>query len=178
MAVRFHLLFTLLACSLQRSLSVFPISIQAKTPDTLGHFPVPVMIPEANSEGQFLTTNFRSQRSALDEGNVGWTHSVATLSVHEGWWMKCFCFDQTIFLVELRIWIEDWKNTHIKWYYHPHPVPEARGCGYWDTWIQLLSSFLPANASESLFFQLLLLYDTWANRLIQLLGQTVSLVNV
>jgi len=22
------------------------------------------------------------------------------------------------------IWIEDWKNTHIKWYYHPHPVPE------------------------------------------------------
>eukprot|EP00435_Cladocopium_sp_Y103_P075546 s153_g59.t1 len=22
------------------------------------------------------------------------------------------------------IWIEDWKNTHIAWYYHPHPVPE------------------------------------------------------
>ena len=109
------------------------------------------MIPEANSEGQFLTTNFRSQRSALDEGNVGWTHSVATLSVHEGWWMKCFCFDQTIFLVELRIWIEDWKNTHIKWYYHPHPVPKAWGCGCtWDTWTQRLRSVLFSSAADSL----------------------------
>jgi hypothetical protein len=53
-------------------------------------------------------------------------HPSPTLLAHKGWWMEYMSFAQTIFLLlELRIWIEDWKNTHIKWYYHPHPVPEA-----------------------------------------------------